>query len=263
MPRRPCLRRVPAGLIVLSAALWLSGCAELGGKFTTTASGPEDVIESSTRAAAESAEASFDYQSAAVSWNHLRQTHLKDPNLALRLARDLRYSGQVQPAIDITSGFMEANGRSAPLLIELGKDYLAGDRLGLAVRTLRDATELAPTDWEVWSALGVAQDYQGNYADAQTAYARALTLSADNPVVLNNLGLSQAQAGQLIEARASLEKAVDQPKATAQVRQNLALIRALTGDLGGAERLNRQDLTADQVRGNAAYYRLLAGARIN
>jgi len=259
MPRR----RLSPGLIALSAALWLGGCAGLGIKSQTAADGPEDVIEASTRAAALSAEASFDYQSAAVSWNHLRQTHLKDPNMALRLARNLRYSGQVQPAIDVTSGFIEANGRSAPLLVELGKDYLAGDRLGLAVRTLRDASELAPTDWEVWSALGVALDYQGNYTEAQTAYARALAQSADNPVVLNNLGLSQAQAGQLVEARASLEKAVDQPKATAQVRQNLALIRALSGDLGGAERLNRQDLPADEVRNNAAYYRLLAGARIN
>lgn len=252
-------------MAALSAALWLAGCAGMGGG--TAASPPSAntpaAIEASTRASAQAAEAGFDYQTAAAGWNSLVQAHPDDPELALRLARNLRYSGQVQPAIDVAGGFMEKHGRSLALLVELGKCYLAADRLGLAVRTLHEAGELAPLDWQVQSALGVAQDYQGNYADAQDAYARALALSPDNPVVLNNLALSQAQAGQLDSARATLEKAADQPKATAQVRQNLALIKALSGDLNGAERLNRQDLPPDLVRNNAAFYRLMAGARIN
>ena len=181
--------------------------------------------------------------------------------MALNLARNLRYSGQLQSAIDVTSGFLERHGPSGPLQTELGKDYLAADRLGLAVQTLRQAADTQPKDWQIESALGVALDYQGNYADAQKAYERALLLSPDNPVVLNNLGLSQAEAGQLAEAIGTLRKAINQPKATAQVRQNLALIEALKGDVAAAERLSRQDLPPDQVRSNTAYYRLLAAAR--
>ena len=143
----------------------------------------------------------------------------------------------------------------------MGKDYLAADRLGLAVQTLRQAAEIQQKDWDVQSALGVAFDYQGNYAEARKAYERALVLSPDNPVVLNNLGLSQAEAGQLAEAAVTLQKAVNQPKASAQVRQNLALIEALKGNVTAAERLSRQDLPPEQVRSNSAYYRLLAAAR--
>jgi Flp pilus assembly protein TadD len=146
------------------------------------------------------------------------------------------------------------------LLTELGKAYLAGDRLGLAVRTLSEAAALSPNDWQVLSALGVTEDYQGHYAQAQAAYAKALAVSPDNPVILNNLGLSQAQSGQLAQARATLERAADQPKANSQVRQNLALIRALSGDMSGAERLNRQDLPPDAVRANGAFYRSFNGA---
>ena len=123
-----------------------------------------------------------------------------------------------------------------------------------------DAAKAAPRDWEAQSALGVALDYQGKYTAAQQAYALALQASPDNPIILNNLGLSQAEAGQLAAAQATLQKAADQPAATAQVRQNLALLKALAGDFDSAERLSRQDLPPDAVRANAAYYRLLAGA---
>lgn len=218
-----------------------------------------DAVDASSRAAALSAETGGDYQTAAVSWQALLERHPDDAEIALHLARSLRYSAQIQPATDLLNRLMEKKGRSAPLLTELGKCYLAGDRLGLAARTLSEAAAMAPNDWQVLSALGVAQDYQGQFADAQASYAKALTLSPDNPVILNNLGLSQAQSGQLALARATLEKAADQPKANAQVRQNLALIRAMTGDVSGAERLNRQDLSPDAVRANGAYYRSLTG----
>jgi len=219
-----------------------------------------DVVESTALSAATAAEAVSDYRSAASNWEILTRQHPDDPALALKLARALRYSGQVQPSIDVAAGFLERHGPTPALLAELGKDYLAGDRLGLAVRTLRLAAEAAPADWEPLSALGVALDYQHNYPEAQQVYARALALSPDNPVLLNNLGLSEAEAGNLKKAAATLAKAVDQPKATAQVRQNLALIKALSGDTEAAERLARQDLPPEAVRSNGVYYRSLADA---
>lgn len=219
-----------------------------------------NVVESTALSAATAAEAMSDYRAAASNWDILFRQHPDDPGLALKLARALRYSGQVQPSIDVAAGFLDRHGPDPALLGELGKDYLAGDRLGLAVRTLRQAAEAAPGDWEPLSALGVALDGQHNYADAQQAYARGLALSPDNPVLLNNLGLSLAEAGDLGKAEATLLKAVDQPRATAQVRQNLALIKALAGDPDAAERLARQDLPADAVRSNGIYYRGLADA---
>lgn len=253
-------RHISPVLGLLAIAALATGCAE---NRTDSAKGPADpanLIETTTRTTAQVAESSFDYTTAATAWGSLYQRHPDDADLALRLARNLRYSGQVQGAIDVCSNFADRHGPSPALQIELGKDYLAADRLALAVRTLQQAAGMAPRDWDVQSALGVALDYQGNYDGARQSYEQALALSPDNPVVLNNLGLSQAEAGHLADAEATLSKAVEQPKATAQVRQNLALIKALKGDLTGAERLSRQDLPPDMARANGAYYRLLAGA---
>lgn len=246
-------RFAPALLLMLAAC----GSSTSGGKSMPATA---DAVDASSRAAALSAEASGDNQTAAVSWQALYERHPDDTEIALHLARSMRYSGQIQPATDLLNRVMEKSGRNGPLLTELGKAYLAGDRLGLAVRTLTEAAALSPNDWQVLSALGVAEDYQGHYAEAQAAYAKALAVSPDNPVILNNLGLSQAQSGQLAQARATLERAADQPKANSQVRQNLALIRALSGDMSGAERLNRQDLPPDAVRANGAFYRSFNGA---
>ncbi|HIJ61935.1 MAG TPA: tetratricopeptide repeat protein [Rhodospirillaceae bacterium] len=216
------------------------------------------VVESTALSAAMSAEAVSDFRSAASNWDILYRQHPDDPAFALKLARALRYSGQVQPSIDTAASFLDRHPANPALLAELGKDYLAGDRLGLAVRVLRQAAEAAPGDWEPLSALAVALDYQHAYGEAQQVYARALVLAPDNPVLLNNLGLSLAEAGDLKKAEATLSKAVDQPKATAQVRQNLALIKALAGDSAAAERLARQDLPPEAVRSNGVYYRSLA-----
>jgi Flp pilus assembly protein TadD len=256
----PLAARRSAGIAALTSLLALAACAGIGLPSATAEKPAVDPLDTSTSAAALAAEAGHDYKAAAASWGALYQRHPDNPHPALNLARNLRFSGEMQPAIDVCAGFVERHPASAPILAELGKDYLAADRLGLAVRTLRQAAKMAPKAWDIQSALGVALDYQGNYGEAQDAYRRALELSPNNPVVLNNLALSQAEAGQLKEAEKTLEQAVDQPRATVQVRQNLALIKALSGDLPAAERLARQDLPAETARANEAYYRLLSGA---
>jgi Flp pilus assembly protein TadD len=243
--------------IMLCATATLASCANQAASDNAA----NAVIDDMARAAAQAADATHDYETAAGNWNILYQRHPDDPALALSLARDLRYGGHLQPAIDVAAPFIDRHGPSAAMLEELGKDYLAANRLGLAERTLRQAANAAPADWQILSALGVAIDYQGGHAQAAEIYARALAVSPDNPVLLNNLGLSQAQNGHLTEALATLRKAVDQPAATAQMRQNLALIEALSGDPEAAERLSRQDLPPEMVRTNAVYFKQLAGAQ--
>jgi Flp pilus assembly protein TadD len=242
--------------VLLCGAAALASCANQA----KNSNGADAVIDDMARAAALTADSAHDYETAAGNWNILYQRHPDDSGLALNLARDFRYGGHAQSAIDVAGLFIERHGPSAAMLAELGKDYLAANRLGLAERTLRQAAAAAPSDWQVLSALGVTIDYQGGHVQAEEIYARALALSPDNPILLNNLGLSQAQNGQLAGALATLRRAADQPAATAQVRQNLALVEALSGDPEVAERLSRQDLSPEMVRANAAYFKLLAGA---
>ncbi len=183
-----------------------------------------------------------------------------DHDLALNLARNMRFAGQPQSAIAVISRLIAKEGRTPPLLIELGKAYLAADQDNLAIPTLLEAKTQSPNDWEVLSTLGVAYDYQGNYADAREAYAQALIASPSNPAILNNLALSQASSGDLDGAIATLQQAIDQPGASAQTRQNLALLMALKGDPDAAERLARKDLPPDVADNNNAYFRMISAA---
>jgi Flp pilus assembly protein TadD len=58
----------------------------------------------------------------------------------------------------------------------------------------------------------------------------------------------------------TLTRAADLPAATAQVRQNLALLLALKGEGAEAERMARRDLSPEQARVNAETLRALASA---
>jgi Flp pilus assembly protein TadD len=217
-----------------------------------------EAVEPSLRAAAVSAEAARDYKGAVQHWSTLYQRHPGNADIALSLARVLRYAGQPQRGADIMQEQLDKKPNDADLLTELGKDYLAADRLPLALSSLQRARTAAPDRWEIHSALGVTLDALGKSDDAQQAYARALELSPDNPRVLNNLGLSQALTGKLDDAVATLTRAADHPKAGSQIRQNLALVLALKGDTSQSEKLVRQDLPAEMARNNTAILRALA-----
>lgn len=237
----------------------LCGCTATTGSVSGNDSKLQSIVEPSLLAAAAAAESRYDYEAAAASYRTLLQRHPDDSAMALRLAQALRYSGKADQAIALLTPLAEKRAEPA-VLIELGKAHLSADHLDLALRYLVQARTLAPDDWEVHSATGVAYDYQGKLDEAETAYREALRLSPDNPTVLNNLGLSQAQSGNLAAAVETLRQAAKQPHAPAQVRQNLALVLALSGDAEGAERLARMDLPPDMLRGNISYYRSLAGS---
>lgn len=237
----------------------LAGCA--GAPVAESDGRLADAVEPSLRAAAASAEAARDYKGAAQHWGTLYQRHPTSPDIALALARTLRYAGQPQQSADIMQDRLEAKPGDADLLTELGKDYLAADRMPLALATLERASAAAPERWDIHSALGVAQDAAGRYDLAAEAYGRALALSPDNPRVMNNQALSLALSGRLDEAIATLTRAADHPRASSQIRQNLAVLLALKGDGAKAEKLVRQDLPADMARNNTAILRALAAQR--
>ncbi|CAA7617008.1 tetratricopeptide repeat protein [Magnetospirillum sp. SS-4] len=241
----------------LLAILLLTGCAGSPGDGERAVA---EAVEPSLRAAAAAAEANRDYKGAV---QHLGTIHLRRPEdrgITVALARNLRYGGQPQAAADVIQTLLPRFPADADLLIELGKDYLAADRLALARRTLDQALAAAPERWDAHAAMAVVLDTQGLGDEARAAYARALALSPDNPPVMNNLALSLALAGRLDEAVTLMTRAADLPAATTQIRQNLALLLALKGDSAQAEKLARHDLPPDMARSNIEILRALAAA---
>jgi Flp pilus assembly protein TadD len=236
--------------------LLLAGCTE----GPALQPGTNASLQAAQLKAAQQAEATYNYSDAVGIYQGLHAQNPDNADLTLSLARNLRFAGQPQNAIAVISQLIGKQGRTPTLLTELGKAYLAADQDNLALPTLLEAKEKAPNDWEILSTIGVAYDYQGNYADAREAYAQALIASPSNPTVLNNLALSQASSGDLDGAIATLQQAIDQPTASAQTRQNLALMMALKGNPDAAERLARKDLPPDVADNNNAYFRMISAA---
>lgn len=74
---------------------------------------------------------------------------------------------------------------------------------------LRQAMQLAPSDWRWPKLLADYEERSGHGDDAIRTDQDALRLSPDNPRILNNLGLYLRAAGRLEEARAALRRATD------------------------------------------------------
>lgn len=242
------------GSVALSLAM--AGCA-------VTNTGPKPAeraadVEPALRQAAMMSERNASYGEAAQHYAALHAKYPEDRAITLSLARNLRFAGNPQRAIAVINSSATGQSPDALTLLELGKDYLAADQLNLAKPTLERAKGAAPLNWEILSSLGVVYDYEGDYQRAQQQYDAALFLDPENPTVLNNKALSLAQQGRLDEAVATMKLAIDQPSASAQARQNLALLMALKGDAEAAERLARKDLPPAVAEANIEYYRSLA-----
>lgn len=263
--RRGRAARHAVGLLGLTLIAALPSCGGTGGAGPASASKDaggsrfQEAVEPSLISAARQAEATYDYEAAAGQYFALMQRNPGDRGYTVAYARNLRYLGRGEEAVAVLTDWLRKNQPDGRVLLELGKAYLAADRLALAEKFLQQSLEKDSANWDTHSSLGVVADYQGNHALAQSQYLEALKISPDNPVVLNNLGLSRAQSGDVRGAVEALRRASDQPSAGAQVRQNLALVLALSGDLEGAERLARKDLPPDLARQNMTYFRHLSG----
>jgi thioredoxin-like negative regulator of GroEL len=121
-PLRPeCRRKV--WLTTVAAGLLLAGCT----------AGPAEMkpdtaaLEDAQLKAAQQAESTYNYADAVNIYQGLHAAKPDDAQLTLSLARNLRFAGQPQNAISIISQLVGKQGRTVPLLTELGKAYLAAD----------------------------------------------------------------------------------------------------------------------------------------
>lgn len=210
------------------------------------------------KSAAESGD-SYDYRAAAAAYRTLYLRDRKDTDVVLGYARNLRFVGALKQAAEVLDHGLKDKPDHAGLLAERGKVELANSRPVRALEFLDRAVERDPDDWRTHSAIGIAQDFLGHYESARKSYHAALTLSPGNPAVLNNLALSHALANNIDLAVDMLTELASKPDASAQSRQNLALLHAWKGEYAEAENLARRDLAEDTVKNNLNYYRGLGG----
>jgi len=151
---------------------------------------------------------------------------------SIRQAQALRLTGSYQDAIKHLSQLMMVAADDPRVVSEYGKTLAAMGRASEAVDFLTRAEQLQPTDWTVYSALGVAYDQTGDQKMAQAAYERALTLKPGEPTVLNNYALSRLLAkdtdmAKSLAARAEIANAAGKDD---KITRNIALIRSMASE---------------------------------
>jgi Flp pilus assembly protein TadD len=220
----------------------------------------EDALIRTMREAAAGQERVRDYPRAVEIYRNLHEKLPNDLPAALGLARNLRYSGAAKQGADFLNRLKDRHRNESAFALEFAKAKLAVGRANEALALLKGISGAEEENWNYHSTLGIAYDGLERFDDAKRAYEKALQLSHDNPVVLNNLALSRAQAGDLAGAQAALEKASRLSRDNPQIRQNLALVYGVKGDLAKAEALARLDLSEDVVRHNMGFFHRFQGA---
>ncbi|MEM9963752.1 MAG: tetratricopeptide repeat protein [Asticcacaulis sp.] len=173
-----------------------------------------------------------------------------DAEAGLALSDALRALGRYNEAADAAHRVLLFAPDNYDALLSAAKGHIGGNNGFYGIDSLQRATELRPRDWRAYSLLGVALDQVKRSDEAWAMWAKALTLSPDNPAVLTNQAMFLSTRGDLAQAEQLLRRALTQPAATIQVRQNLALVLGLQGKLPEAERLLRQDLPPDIADAN-------------
>ena len=191
-------------------------------------------------------------------WKRELQADPRDLEAGLKLSAALRAIGQYDQAAETARRVSLTHQDNVDALLEYARAKIAGGHAFDALDQLRLAAALAPRDWRPLSLHGVAFEEVNRPDDAHSAYERALILSPDNPAILSNQAMRYASRGDAARAETILRRAVALPGATVQIRQNLAYVLGIRGNLTEAERLVRADLPPEAANNNIAYLRALS-----
>ncbi|MGA8593685.1 MAG: protein kinase [Bryobacteraceae bacterium] len=148
---------------------------------------------------------------------------------------------------------------NARVLLNLGKVYGMQGRYADSERVLMEAKALAPTYGIYWN-LGTTLQVQGKYKQAAEMFRHAAALSPDSYEVWGNLGSAYLWNGQKAEARTAFEKAIALAEKERKTRPgdadlvaNLALYYADLGDRQRSLPLIREALALAPSRSDIVY----------
>jgi Flp pilus assembly protein TadD len=151
-----------------------------------------------------------------------------DLDVQILQAQTLRGKGDYAGATQILSQLMLVAPDNPRVVGEYGKNLIQQGRAKESLDFLKRGVQLQPGDWTLYSAMGIAYDQTGDYANAKLAYQQALAIKPGDAGVLNNYALSRMQANDLSGARhlmaqASAGAGASDPK----IAQNVALLASL------------------------------------
>lgn len=182
---------------------------------------------SDSQIATASAQDAGEYSEAIVHFTQLSENKPGEIEAWLGLARNLRWAGKTDAAAEVLllQDVRDSFGHESAYLAELGKARIAQGRISDGVSLLDRATAIDNNDWRLYSALGIGNDYLGQYGRAQQAYGQALELCPDDPAVMNNMAISHALSGQLDRAILTLQSALLFDRHSDKINNNLRIFK--------------------------------------
>jgi Flp pilus assembly protein TadD len=177
----------------------------------------------------------------------------KDVDAAFAYGQALRANGQRAQAAAVLEQATIAHPGNKQLLGIYGRALADNGNFQQAFDVLSKAHSPDNPDWRLLSVQGTCLDQMGRHDEARRYYASALKISPADPAVLSNLGLSYMLSKELLRAEETLRQAYASPRASARVRQNLALVVGLQGRFAEAETIVKADLPPDEAAANVAY----------
>lgn len=145
----------------------------------------------------------------------------------LGLARTYRNAGQTNHALQTLKNAEEHFGNHPAFLTEIGKVNLAAGNIREGIKALESAVNGYPENWEAYSALGIAYDFEGRFDKSIDSYTKALEICPGSASILNNMGISTGMTGDIVMARSLLLKASSLQPQSKRIKKNLSLFRQL------------------------------------
>jgi protein involved in polysaccharide export with SLBB domain/cytochrome c-type biogenesis protein CcmH/NrfG len=133
-----------------------------------------------------------------------------------------------------------ARGRAYMFYYQIGTRYALAGRYAEALSAFKRALLLNPKDGDIYFSLGNVYSGLGQWADAVEAYKEAIRLSGDDGEAHNNLGVAYLNLGALTQAVASFERAARLYPAWAEPHFNLGRAYSRMGRRDEAEAAYRR-----------------------
>ncbi len=177
----------------------------------------------------------------AAFWSREYDLNPADLEAAVNLSSALRRLGNPAKAVEVATQTRALYPRDADLMTELGAGLIANNEPEKALKIIDSALQQRPSLARLWSMKGAALDQLERFSQARQIYSKALQLAPNDPNVMTNIGLSYALEGDPRTAEVWLRRAASMPGASANVRQNLAIVLELQGKPQNTEGLRPQN----------------------
>jgi len=245
---RTTAMRMIAVAALAAAAADLCGCRDFG-----------DVTSSIPAAPAAGAGAA-ELRAYAENCRRRYEANPGEKSASIDYARALRALTRYGEAVAVMQTAAVKYPKDEDILGEYGKALADAGELSQAKDVLTRAYTPDNPKWDVMSVQGAVADRLDDHAAAMQFYRDALKIAPGEPSILTNMGLSFALARRLPDAERSLREAVASPKADERMRGDLALVLALEGKYGEAEKVSLADLSPEAAHANVEVIRrMIAG----